>query len=972
MSLPLARAVARFLTFGKKDERSFFDAAYYRSAYKDIAAAGVDPYPHFMQHGWREGRNPSASFSTLFYRDHHLDGDALNPLTHYVEAGGTASGLPTLPASEAAFVDLQRAVVKDAFVAAYYRSQAEPGTRDLLGDYLLHGWRVGRSPSPLFDPAKYQAANQFIETLGVSPLYHHASQMRMMSRSPSARKAKAGARKVSRATIETILAQEFDGDFYLRSNPDVRAAQLDPLSHFIETGWREGRDPHPLFDSAFYISNNIDVATGDLNPFYHYLTIGRAEGRRGNPVGPHLYPNMVAPSEADWARATPAADTLSASVIVIIPVYGGFNETLAAIHAVLTAPQKTAFALHVINDATPDATLDAALVDLASRRLFSYSRNEVNVGFVRSCNRGLRQFADKQIVLLNADAAVSNDWLDRLVAHAQQDSTIATITPLSNNATICSYPVMNGNNAIEPGMSAAELDQMAAICNAGRVTDIPTGVGFCFYMSRASRDAVGLFDEDAFGRGYGEENDFCLRAAKAGFRNVLAEDIFVYHAGEVSFSAFVAAEYGPGQKALLGKHPDYTTRVRRYIEADPGLEGRMRLDLRRLADASKPNSIIFISHALDGGILTHIDHLEARLREAGTTIVHIRVGVHDRWSIEVRSKGETAPYCPNLRAVAFNQMRPLLETFLGWLKPRAFHLHSLVGFDWSATNGLLDLVRRTGLPYYFTLHDYSIVCHRHNLIRNDGSYCGLPDIAACRACVAGDRSYPESIDPGERRETFARFLDGATGVFAPSADIRTRLKTAGAGYDVTLRPHEEPAIAALPLPPPGRAIRDIVTIGAIGDHKGASVLLNLAQDAKARALPLRFHIVGYSNAARDMAANDVTETGPYSHDAEAIALVAAIAPAMILLPSIWPETFCFTLSMAFGLGVPPVVFDIGAQAERVAEAGFGFILPYALIHDAGALNDRLLTLPFEASAREPEVKTRLYADILRDYYGMDG
>ena len=87
-------------------------------------------------------------------------------------------------------------------------------------------------------------------------------------------------------------------------------------------------------------------------------------------------------------------------------------------------------------------------------------------------------------------------------------------------------------------------------------------------MSRASRDAIGLFDEQAFGRGYGEENDFCLRAAKAGFRNVLAEDIFVYHVGEISFAQFADAEYRPGQRALLGKHPDYAARLRQHLEAD--------------------------------------------------------------------------------------------------------------------------------------------------------------------------------------------------------------------------------------------------------------------------------------------------------------------------------------------------------------------------------------------------------------------
>ena len=974
---PLARAVSRMLGAGKKDERAFFDPSFYRETYADIAAAGANPFQHFMQHGWREGRDPSARFKTLFYRDFHLDGAAMNPLSHYVASGGPASGLPIAPPSEADYVRLQRPLVADSFDAAYYRPQAKAGTQDLLGDYLTNGWRQGRAPNPDFDVTRYCGEFQFVKALGVSPLYHQASQRRLNARQPS--RALRKTIKIPRETIEAIVSPVFDSPYYLRNNDDVRLAKLDPLAHFIDFGWREGRNPNALFDGRWYALNNEDVPAG-LNPFYHYLTIGRREGRRANPIGTRLHPPMLAPSALEWDRAIPAADIATADVVVIIPVYKGYDETLRAIHAVLVARQMTRFALHVINDVTPDPRLETTLTDLAGKALFSYSRNEVNLGFVKSCNRGLKRFADKQIVLLNADAQVFGDWLDRMLAHAARDPAIATITPLSNNATICSYPVLNANNVVEPGMNAEALDRLAATCNAGRLSDVPTGVGFCFFMSRASREAIGVFDEDAFGRGYGEENDFCLRAAKAGFRNVLAEDIFVYHAGEVSFATLVESEYGPGQKALLAKHPDYPTRIRQHLEADPGLVGRMRLDLYRLARETGRDSIVFISHALSGGIVTHVKHLEERLDEEGTPVIHIRVGLFDRWSLIVEGGTNRKAYTPSLRPTSFNQIGALLEEFLGWLKPRAFHIHSLVGFDWTATIGILDLVRQSAVSYYFTLHDYSIVCHRHNLVLTNGRYCGLPDVAVCKTCVGTDRSYPEALDPAVRRRTFAVFLQGAAGVFAPSQDIALRLAAAGATYEIALRPHEEKTtgpVGPIPPPEPGADAIDIVTIGAIGDHKGAAVILDLARDAKARSLPLRFHIIGYSNATEEMIALGVTESGPYKTDAEAVELVTAIRPAMILLPSIWPETFCFTLSLAFDMRVPPVVFDIGAQADRVARAGFGFVLPYRLIDDTQTLNDRLLALPTSERETGKDLAARVangdarYRSILVDYYGIE-
>lgn len=964
---------ALFMRLVRRDRaRGQIDPKYYRATYPDVARAGVDPFHHFMAHGWREGRNPSAHFNTLFYRDRHLDGAEVNPITHYLEVGRTA-GLAPRPASGEEFLQVQRPLVAPFFEPQYYQMQTGRLSEDPLTHYLSTGWRQGTSPSSQFDPKIYSAQHVFLEGLAVSPLYHFASQRRLRTegtRPPATPKPI----EISTQRVRALIEPEFDPAYYRRMNPDVAKANFDPVSHYIDHGWREGRNPQPLFDGGYYLSRNKDVAGDGLNPFYHYLAKGRAEGRRGNPIGTRLYPPLEAPEPDAWAEIAPQVSVNDAEYVVIMPVYKGYDETLAAVYAVLTAPQRTPFALHVIDDVSPDDGLSAILSELAIRGLLSYSKNESNLGFVKSVNRGLRRFATKEVVLLNSDAQVFGDWLDRIDRHARSDPSIATITPLSNNATICSYPLSNGNNVVEPECSAAELDEMASTCNAGRISDIPTGVGFCFYMSRASREAVGILDEASFGRGYGEENDYCLRAAKAGFRNVLAEDIFVYHAGEVSFAAFVAEEYGAGQAALLSKHPDYPLRIQQFLKADSSEYGRMRLDLLRLARDAGPSAMVFVSHALTGGIETHTARMEAALRADGVTVVHVKVGVVDRWSLAISSGSLTAPYCPNLRPTAFNQIRPLLAEFLGWLKPTGIHIHSLVGLDWTATGGLLDLVRDTRIPYFFTLHDYSVVCHRNDLVKPDGRYCRLPAVDVCAACVASDRSYPEALDPRVRRQTYDAFLHGAAAVFAPSHDIAARLERAGAIYRILVRPHEEvnAAVAPVERPSADTTTLDIVTIGAVGAHKGSRVILSLARDAKARALPIRFHIIGYSDLTEEMRAAGVTETGRYSKDEEAFDHIREIRPACIFLPSIWPETFCYALSMAFDLEVPPVVFDLGAQRDRMRDAAFGFVLPYALIEDVKALNDRLMALPFEDMAKRGRPRPIPCRDVLADYYELSG
>ncbi len=964
----LVRWMAGLLAPAHNSERSYFDDAYYRAANPDVAEAGVEAFDHYMRHGWKEGRNPSPTFSTLYYRDRHLDGADANPLTHYAQGGGSRSNIETRASSPDAFIALQHGLVSNFFDPAFYAAQNGPSD-DPVQHYLGDGWRKGYSPSPAFDPNRYIAEHPFVRALGVSPFYHHQSQRRLLEGAASPRKKPMG--HVSAEEIRAVIAAEFDPGFYLAQYADVRNGKREALDHFVEHGWRELRNPTPLFDSRYYRAKNRDVASSDVNLFHHYIRIGRAEGRRPNPVGTRLYPKLGAPSSTDWLACRPAADLSAAEYIVIMPVYRGFGETLAAIHAVLTARQKVSFALHVINDKTPDLKLETELARLAAAGLISLDVNLINLGFVKTCNRGLRAFPDKSVVLLNADAVVFGNWLDRIDAHVRTDPLIATLTPLSNNATICSYPVVNGNNLVETECSAEMLDRLTSQCNAGRSSDVPTGVGFCFFMSRDSRAAIGLFDETAFGRGYGEENDFCLRAAKAGLRNVLAEDIFVYHAGQVSFAGLAATEGAPGQAALIAKHPDYPGRVKQHLQADPGSFGRMRLDLKRLARFAGRRSIVFVSHALEGGIVTHIKHMEQRLRSEGVEVVHLRVGVLDRWSVQVSSDANEAPFCPNLRPTSLQQIRPLLAEFLSWLSPMAIHIHSLAGFDWEATTGLLDLVRVCGVPYYFTLHDYSVVCHRNDLVLTNGRYCGLPNVETCRVCAGGDRSYPEAIDPATRRRTFAGFLDEAAAVFAPSYDIKSRLQAAGATYPISVRPHEDPSrpsVGRMPLTRSG--LINVVTLGGIGIHKGAQIILDLARDAAARGLPIRYHVIGYSDRSEDMKGAGVNETGRYSSEEEAAAMFETIRPACIFLPSIWPETFCYTLSLAFSLGVPPVVFDLGAQRERVEAAGFGFVLPYGLIDDVMSLNDRLITLPYAETTLATPTKTILYPNLLADYYGL--
>ena len=270
------------------------------------------------------------------------------------------------------------------------------------------------------------------------------------------------------------------------------------------------------------------------------------------------------------------------AIDIVIPVYKGEEETRRCIESVLAARQAVETRVVVVDDATPEPAISRSLDALAAAGRVTLLRNERNLGFVRSANRGMENAAGRDVILLNSDTEVANDWVDRLRAAAYRDERVATVTPFSNNATICSYPFEGWEGRIPGTLGLERLDQLVARANAGKALDIPTAVGFCMLIRRDAIDALGMFDAERFGRGYGEENDFCMRAGKAGWRNVLAADVFVFHRGSVSFSEERHELTRANANALVAVHPDYPEKVHAFLRHDPAAPLRAAVDVARV------------------------------------------------------------------------------------------------------------------------------------------------------------------------------------------------------------------------------------------------------------------------------------------------------------------------------------------------------------------------------------------------------
>jgi GT2 family glycosyltransferase len=167
------------------------------------------------------------------------------------------------------------------------------------------------------------------------------------------------------------------------------------------------------------------------------------------------------------------------AVDVVIPVYDGYTETVACLESVLATVPPAWARIVVVNDASPEPRITAHLRDLkALWPQLVLLENDDNLGFVATANRGMRYDESRDVLLLNSDVEVCGDWLWRLREAAYHNERVGSITPFSNNATICSFPDFCKDNRLLFDLDPAHIDSaFTDLFDKERVFDIPTGVG---------------------------------------------------------------------------------------------------------------------------------------------------------------------------------------------------------------------------------------------------------------------------------------------------------------------------------------------------------------------------------------------------------------------------------------------------------------------------------------------------------------
>ena len=256
-------------------------------------------------------------------------------------------------------------------------------------------------------------------------------------------------------------------------------------------------------------------------------------------------------------------------VTIVVPVYGDLPSLKGCISSLVEHVDTSIHRVMFVNDCGPEADRLERYIqeNLEGKKGYVYHRNSENLGFVGTCNRAALELDEtgNDIMLLNSDTVVTSGFLEEMTAVLHSKKDIAVVTPRTNNATLATIPLSAAKHkGIGMDRSYDLFQRMKPYMP--RYHTVPVAHGFCMLIKREVIDQHGLFDS-AFGQGYGEEVDFCMRLSKQGYRSVLSNRAYVFHLEAKSFTLEAKARMlEENDQIIKHRYPDYSKIISEYVE----------------------------------------------------------------------------------------------------------------------------------------------------------------------------------------------------------------------------------------------------------------------------------------------------------------------------------------------------------------------------------------------------------------------
>ena len=688
----------------------------------------------------------------------------------------------------------------------------------------------------------------------------------------------------------------------------------------------------------------------------------------------------------------------AAPVTIIVPVYRGVYDLTRCLESIaLHAPgTQCAFELVLIDDASPEPAVRTRLEEFARRDLsfpVTLLRNPENLGFVGTVNRGLRR-ATGDVVILNADTAVTHGWLDQLAAAAYAVPDVATVTPVTSHGSICTLP-QSVIDAFALAGPNPQIDACARFVTSNSLRLLPeviTGVGFCMYTTRQALDSCGLLDEETFGRGYGEEVDFCLRATRLGLRHLVDDSTFVYHRGGGSFGDEQSEGLARGSRLLDERYPYFRPTNTRERAQDPSRVSFAAMELAlHERDPERPH-VLHIMHSAPGdtgGTEKFLDALMHALRNEFDFSVFFPVpsgfALQTYWA---HPDGPPVvehfllPGGPrHVTRVDDELAGAALRMALDMFHFDAVHIHNLIGHSLAP----LEVLAGFEGPVLCSVHDLFLACPNFSLLYRKLEPCGIPeDLSACDRCLETIAEAPMPGSPMIRNLSRAYLNDFRSTATARIDSVDHWIFASQSVADYFMRVYE-PAPARIEIIEHGSVIRlgrrasepdrtliydeplRLAFVGLGWAKKGLDVVNELAEAF--RDSTIEIHHFGDLKQA---ASPELCAHGSYDNEFLPDLLHRA-GIQIVLLPGAYAETFGIVMSEALASGLPVIGARYGALGERIRACGVGWTIDPMDPSGIRALIERLDRARDEVmrtSRRVFDVKLESVADTVHRYAAL--
>ena len=639
-----------------------------------------------------------------------------------------------------------------------------------------------------------------------------------------------------------------------------------------------------------------------------------------------------------------------------MPIYNAYEEVLACLEALLantTAPAE----LLLINDCSTDKRIATLLRKYGKHPHVTVLTNKKNLGFTKTVNRGIAH-AEHDVIFLNSDTIVTPRWLENLIYAAYQSPDIATVTAISDNIGAFSVPFA-GENTMPEWLPHDTLGRLLSARAECIYPDAPTGNGFCLYVKRAAIADIGMLDDVSFPRGYGEENDFCMRAVKSGWRHCVDDSTFIFHKRSASFGDEKRTLIEASSATLQHKHPEYKQLVTSFTQSTAMLHMRRNvMDALRIVDAQHEQLASFVPEGLPRILYVLHGGATGGTPQTNADLMQTMQGVYDTFVLECDTEIVTLKRYVDGIFYVLEQWRlptkisPLdihhadyNAVILAVLKAYAIELVHIRHL-YKHTLELPRIAHTLHIPVVMSFHDFYYVCPTINLLDENGVYCA----GTCTATI-----------PNEGSDCPTPFGDAALPPLKHAwvHQWRTHVRSALSYVDACITTCEDarsiytttyPELKATPFhviehgrdfeaqenlahtPHPQEKLRVLIP-GHLTQHKGADFIAQLIDIDNKHLQQLEFHFLG--NLPQRYEHLGVWH-GTYKRE-EFQQRVREIGCHVMGIFSVWAETYCHTLSEAWACGVPVVASHYGALGNRIHTHGGGWLVDVTRPEDAYAI-----------------------------------